>query len=257
MRESVYLQKWNSATTFPYDNKSLGKQTTYFMSNLFQKACFPWQAVSFWMPIFPQFYTQVDLSMKSEVIFQKDKHLCLHPTCAANRIDNTEVSQFMLGMSYTASRPFLLPTSFHQWGGWGCTRSWEGTQAGQLSPWYPAQYIKLWEKEGRAIVWSGDICLAKSPLCMTGLCFPGNGWTPGCPREEVNELLVLLGLWAQLSLSLLNCLCLKLWVFYLLAFQFSPHPTKGEWASTCLVFSIQLGKNVHENILFFFFYVHC
>ena len=35
---------------------------------------------------------------------------------------------------YTASQPFLLLTPSHQWVGWGCTRIWEGTRLGQLTP---------------------------------------------------------------------------------------------------------------------------
>ena len=34
----------------------------------------------------------------------------------------------------TQSRPFLLLTPPHQRVGWGCTRSWEGTQLGRLTP---------------------------------------------------------------------------------------------------------------------------
>ena len=34
----------------------------------------------------------------------------------------------------TESRPFLLLTPPHQGVGWGCTRSWEGTRLGQLTP---------------------------------------------------------------------------------------------------------------------------
>ena len=40
----------------------------------------------------------------------------------------------LLSSAYTESRPFLLLTPPHQRAGWGCTRSWEGTQLGQLTP---------------------------------------------------------------------------------------------------------------------------
>ena len=48
--------------------------------------------------------------------------------------NNAEMFSLLLSSSYTESRPFLLLTPPHQWVGWGCTRSWEGTQLGQLTP---------------------------------------------------------------------------------------------------------------------------
>ena len=54
--------------------------------------------------------------------------------CAENSIDNTGVFSLLLSRAYTQSRPFLLLTPPHQRAGWGCTRNWEGTQSGQLSP---------------------------------------------------------------------------------------------------------------------------
>ena len=70
-----------------------------------------------------------------------------------------EVFSLLLSSAYTESRPFLLLTPPHQWAGWGCTRSWEGTQPGQLTPTdqrdiphhmtYCAQHVKLEEEEGK------------------------------------------------------------------------------------------------------------
>ena len=54
--------------------------------------------------------------------------------CAGNSADNTGMFSLLLSSAYTESRPFLLLTPPHQRGGWGCTRSWEGTQRGQLTP---------------------------------------------------------------------------------------------------------------------------
>ena len=54
--------------------------------------------------------------------------------CAENSVDNTGMFQLWLSRAYTVSRPFLLLTPPHQPGGWGCPRSWEGTQPGQLTP---------------------------------------------------------------------------------------------------------------------------
>jgi len=39
----------------------------------------------------------------------------------------------LLCNAYPALRPFLLLTLPHQRVGWGCRRSWEGTQLGQLT----------------------------------------------------------------------------------------------------------------------------
>jgi len=49
-------------------------------------------------------------------------------------VDNTGVFQLLLGSAYTEPRHFLLLTPPHQRVGWGCTRGWEGTQPGQLTP---------------------------------------------------------------------------------------------------------------------------
>uniref|UniRef100_A0A8B9YXA4 non-specific serine/threonine protein kinase n=1 Tax=Buteo japonicus TaxID=224669 RepID=A0A8B9YXA4_9AVES len=54
--------------------------------------------------------------------------------CAENSVDNAEMFQLLLSSAYTESRPFLLLTPPHQQVGWGCTRSWERTQLGQLTP---------------------------------------------------------------------------------------------------------------------------
>lgn len=49
-------------------------------------------------------------------------------------VDNSGMFSLSLSRAYTESRSFLLLTPPHQRGGWGCTRSWEGTQLGQLTP---------------------------------------------------------------------------------------------------------------------------
>jgi len=48
--------------------------------------------------------------------------------------DNTETFSLLLSSAHTASRPFLLLALSHKRVGWGCTRSREGTQPGQLTP---------------------------------------------------------------------------------------------------------------------------
>lgn len=52
--------------------------------------------------------------------------------------------------------------------------------------------------------------------------FPRDGWTPACPYESVNLLIVLLCLHALLLLYQLICLYLNKWIFFfVLFFQFS------------------------------------
>ena len=48
--------------------------------------------------------------------------------------DNTGMFSLLLSSADTEPRAFLLLTPPHQQGGWGGTRSWEGTQPGQLTP---------------------------------------------------------------------------------------------------------------------------
>jgi len=54
--------------------------------------------------------------------------------CAENSVDNTGMFLLLLSSAYTEPRPFLLLTLAHQQVGWGCTRNYEGTQLGQLTP---------------------------------------------------------------------------------------------------------------------------
>jgi len=53
--------------------------------------------------------------------------------CAENGVDNKEMFLLLSSSAYTASRPFLLLTPFHQQTGLGCKRSWEKTYPGQLT----------------------------------------------------------------------------------------------------------------------------
>lgn len=79
--------------------------------------------------------------------------------------------------------------------------------------------------------------------------FSGDGWTPGCPWEGVNEFLDLLCLCTWLLLYLLNCHYLNSQVLSLLSFWFSPpswHRRCGEWASGCVRPSCWLGLN-HDS----------
>jgi len=99
----------------------------------------------------------------------------MHFICAENSVDNTGMFELLLSSAYTESRLFLLLTSPHQRVGWGCTRNWEATQLGQLTPTdqrdVPYHMMScsaykapaLYEEEGRGGVhnWSDDVCLPK------------------------------------------------------------------------------------------------
>lgn len=71
-------------------------------------------------------------------------------------------------------------------------------------------------------------------------CFPRNGWTSAFQLEVVHKFLVLLYLWVQLLLYLLNCLYLIPWVFSRSSFRFSPQSCLGRvskqlWDASCLL----------------------
>jgi len=53
-------------------------------------------------------------------------------TCTGNSVENPGMFQLLLRSAYTESRPFLFLRLPQRRAGWGCTRSWEGTQPGQL-----------------------------------------------------------------------------------------------------------------------------
>jgi len=68
--------------------------------------------------------------------------------------------------------------------GWGCTRSWERTQPGQLTTAdhrdiphrvMSCSAIKAGEEGGRGDIRSEGICFPKSPLNVMEPCCPGDG----------------------------------------------------------------------------------
>lgn len=63
----------------------------------------------------------------------------------------------------------------------------------------------------------------------------------------VNELNIFICLHARLLLCLLKCVHLNPWVYSSLLFQFSPHPTAGEWTSSCVRLSFHLGLNQEKT----------
>ena len=150
--------------------------------------------------------------------------------CAENGVDNTEVCSLLLSRVYTASGAVPLLTLLHQRAGWECTRSWGGTQAGQLTPTgqrdtpYRVTSCSACKAGGRR---RKGGCLElwhlSSQVAVTGdgaqLSW---GWPNTCLRWElVNEFLGLLCLRVWLLLHLLSCLYIRPRVFSLLLFQFS------------------------------------
>ena len=78
------------------------------------------------------------LSMSTGFIWVKSLHRSLYGamvwSCDQNSVGNTPMFQLWLNNACTVSRPFLPLTQPRQRAGWGCTRPWEGTQLGQLTP---------------------------------------------------------------------------------------------------------------------------
>lgn len=137
------------------------------------------------------------------------------------------------------SRHFLLLTS-HQWAGWRCTRSQEGTQLVQVTPHtqrnilYHMASCSAYRASGRSKqgnIQSDGVCVPKSLLRVIELGFLGVVWTPPYPWAMVNDLL---------------CLCarllLYLWNSFFSTYKFShiyssnslPQPTGGKWVSSCV-----------------------
>lgn len=54
--------------------------------------------------------------------------------CAEYRVNDMEIFLLLLNSACTEPRPFMLLVPPYQWITWGCARSWEGTQTGQLTP---------------------------------------------------------------------------------------------------------------------------
>lgn len=61
--------------------------------------------------------------------------------CAGSRAGNSKIFSVLVGTAYTESKPFLLLTSSHQPGGWGCMRSWEVTVSTADAHW-PKRYFR-------------------------------------------------------------------------------------------------------------------
>lgn len=124
--------------------------------------------------------------------------------------------------------------------GWGCTRSWEGTQLEQWTttdqrdtPGHVASSSAIKAGGIRKAWHSGWWCLSSWVTVMhDGALLSWEWLNTACPLEALNEFLILPCLHMQLLLSLLNILYLNLWVFMLLPFDSLPIPLGGcEWAA--------------------------
>lgn len=123
---------------------------------------------------------------------------------AGNSVSNWEVFWLLLSGAYTDSRP-SLPLTIPPASGLRAPKKLGGDTAKTADPHWPkghsllaykAQHVKLREEEWRGGLsewWCLSVCLPKSMLCMPEPCLPGDCWTPGCPREVVNEFLICFG----------------------------------------------------------------
>ena len=172
--------------------------------------------------------------------------------CAENTVDSTGLVQLLLSSACTESRPFLLFTPPHQRVGWGCTRSWEGAQLGQLTPADPRDI--RYDMTSCSTINQGEGCLGDQLLgdwlgivvwwwAIVFICISCLSWV------------LFLSLWyfpfhdnLLLLLQLLNGSYLNPRVFSLLPFQFTSSPSflEGDWGSGCVVLSCQLGLN-HDS----------
>jgi len=91
--------------------------------------------------------------------------------CAENSADNTSMFLLMLSSTCTALGPFLLPKLLNQSVGWG-TRSWEGTQPGQLAA--TDQRDFLWHMTSCSAYKGGGRRKKGAVFRMMAFVFPSN-----------------------------------------------------------------------------------
>ena len=138
-----------------------------------------------WSWWFPTFGACAGFDWDRVNFFHNSWYGALFWICAGNSVDNTGRFSLLLSSAHTESRPFLLLTPPHQRVGWGCTRSWEGTWLGQLTPTvqrdipYHMVSCSAYTAGGRrrkgGDIRSGGVCLPKSSLGVMEPCFPGDG----------------------------------------------------------------------------------
>lgn len=108
-----------------------------------------------------------------------------------NRAHNTRMLQPLLSRADTESKPFLLLAPPHPQAGWGCTRRWEVTQPGQMTPadqrdinttWHHAHYIKLGNVLRNGAL-SSQVTIKQNSVLLSW------EWPNICPWEVVDEFL--------------------------------------------------------------------
>jgi len=151
----------------------------------------------------------------------------------------------LLNSAHTASRPFLVLRLPHQRAGWGCTRSWEGTQLGQLTP-AGQRYIPHHMTSCSAIKAGGRRrkggrlqlrCLAFQITVARDGGLLSWGLLNTCLSMGSSEWIPYSALFAHAALiHLLNCLYLNQQVLSVLPF-FSP-PSHWEWSDRVVVWGL-------------------
>ena len=95
--------------------------------------------------------------------------------CAETRVGNTGLVELLLSGAYTEPRPSLLLT--RRRAGWGCAGSRDPRcPQGPAMPHGVVLSAPSWRKKKEGgHVWSGGVCLPKSPLGVTEPGSPGDG----------------------------------------------------------------------------------
>lgn len=83
--------------------------------------------------------------------------------CDENSAGNTGMFYLFLSSAYTASRSFMVLMLPHQQVSWGCTRSWEGTQLGQMTPCdqenIPYEHMTSWSVITQRVKFTMDVII--------------------------------------------------------------------------------------------------
>lgn len=134
----------------------------------------------------------------------------------------------------------------HQWAGSGCTRSWEGTQPGQVTSTdqrdIPGQMMPFsayeWEcEEGRRGDFRQMTFVFLTHHYMTENFSAGDVWMPACRWEQVNEFFVLLCLHMCLLLFLIKLFVSTAKFSHFYPSILSPISLVTEWVSGCMELS--------------------
>lgn len=151
------------------------------------------------------------------------------------QVDNVEVFQLLLSRAYTQST-FSVSHTTHQGVAWGCTRSWEGTQLGQLTQVISGIIHNMWlPGRGRRKIGSFRVRVFVLTVIHDGalLSWRWQNTSLAGGSGEWMPYFALLCLCKQLLLHLLNCLSLNPWVFSLLQLPACPSIRERgrEWAA--------------------------